>query len=405
MFVTGLISLLISLLIKKYIISSSSLIRDIEERQKVEDKLSKATAFYENVLNSISDPLFVKDENMHFKVVNEAYSDFIGIPQDKLLGRNYNIFINKKEEEAAQISDEIAMDEGRGIEIEERYTDKLGFTRTLQVKKSFLLLNSHKYLVGIMRDISSKATLEKEMTRLIKELQKANNDLKDLTKMKEDFIAIASHDLRAPFEGILGFSNLLLNSDEISEENKEMIRCIVQSAEGQLKYVNSLLEIMSFEKGNIKLSKSSVDINNLVSKSVDFLNILAKKKHITLEIIHTDIVNANVDEPKISQVLNNFITNAIKFTPEEGVIKVDVKIVDDIFFRVDVIDSGIGINKKNAALIFDKYKTLSEGTNGEQGTGLGLYICKLMIRAHGGEIGVLKNSLKGSDFYFTLPLY
>jgi len=257
-----------------------------------------------------------------------------------------------------------------------------------------------------IRDISDRKMLEEEREMLIIDLEKANNELKQLSQMKDDFLSVASHDLRSPFNGILGFSEVLLTDNSLNEEQKYYITLIKESAEIQLQYVNDILDIIKFEKGKISIDVSPADITELIKISVNSLKILADKKKITLNVELFNPGTINIDFNKISQVMNNFISNAIKFTSAGGFVKIRCFKNDNNEIEIHVIDSGIGIPEDKLEDLFVRYGQYKEfGTSGEKGTGLGLSICKNLVEVHGGKIGVTSKINEGSDFFFTLPLH
>ena len=243
-----------------------------------------------------------------------------------------------------------------------------------------------------------------EMERTNVELETANHELKKLSDMKDEFLSVASHDLRSPFNGILGFSEILLNEKNLDNYHKELVGYIKISAETQLAYVNDILDIIRFESGKIKLQYEAINLSELIRTSLHSLSILADKKQIMiLPEISTD-QTVNIDSAKIVQVINNFISNAIKFTPSGGTIQIKLYENKEGGFEIHVIDNGMGIPKDMQDKLFSRYEQVhTQGTEGEAGTGLGLSICKQLIHAHGGEIGVESEPGKGSDFYFTLP--
>jgi PAS domain S-box-containing protein len=228
---------------------------------------------------------------------------------------------------------------------------------------------------------------------------------KELSKMKEDFIAIVSHDLRSPFNGILGFAEILLEDQNMSEENKEIVSMIQESAEIQLDYINSLLDLISFEQKEIALNLEPVFMEKLVKSSINALKILADKKNISIKMDIAVDIPVYLDYPKITQVINNLISNALKFTSNSGNVKITCFQNKNEEIELHVIDNGIGIRKDKQKNLFQRYSSIrTQGTNGEVGTGLGLSICRMLVRAHGGEINVNSKLGEGSDFYFTIPI-
>lgn len=254
-------------------------------------------------------------------------------------------------------------------------------------------------------DITAIKNVEKEREMLILELEKANKDLSELSKMKDDFISIVSHDLRSPFNGILGFTELLLDDESLSEKHKEYVELIRESSEIQLKYINDLLDLIAAERREIKITASSASIDKLVDTSIKLLNPIANKKDITIKKEIKDNIKILMDFPKMTQVINNLITNAIKFTPNGGQITIKSFKTKNNTVEIHVVDNGTGITEKEQNKLFNRYtKVQKKGTDGESGSGLGLSISKKLVEAHNGEIKIKSKIKKGSDFYIILPI-
>ena len=238
-------------------------------------------------------------------------------------------------------------------------------------------------------------------------IETQKRQLEKLSAMKDQFLAVASHDLRTPFNAILGFSNFLLQDKTLGEEQHEMVRMIKDGAETQLEYINDLLDVMKLEAGEVKLKFQSVSIKTLVEECVEGLRMLVESKGIKFLILNNFpelFPEIEVDVPKIKQVLNNLISNAMKFTESGKKITVSCFINGSSEIEIHVIDEGVGIAEKSMPELFMRYKQFrNTGTSGEKGTGLGLFICKTFIEAHGGEIAVNSVIGNGSDFYFKLP--
>ncbi len=241
------------------------------------------------------------------------------------------------------------------------------------------------------------------------ELEKANKELKKLLEMKDDFLAIAGHDLRSPFFGILGFSELLINHEKISgdEELKSYVYQIQKSAQIQLDYVNDLLDILKLESGEMKLNLEKTNLSKIILSSMDNFKLLAEKKGINLDFpygLENCSIEIEIDSVKFTQVVNNLLSNAIKFTHSGGKISIWCEKKKDKIV-IFVKDTGLGIPEENINDIFNKYKQFHEkGTKGENGSGLGLAICKNIVELHGGNIYVNSKTKMGSEFYFTIPI-
>jgi signal transduction histidine kinase len=255
-------------------------------------------------------------------------------------------------------------------------------------------------LYGLVSDISLRKKAEDD-------LKKSTDNLLKLNETKDRFISIISHDLRTPFSSILGFTDLLLNDEGLSEEEKrQYVNFIRESSNSMLSLVNSLLDWTRLQTGRIKFEPERIEAYKIIEKSFNALKGAAFQKDINL----TSNVSADlfifVDENLILQVFNNLISNAIKFTNKNGNITVSVSHSNTLrFLEFSVKDDGTGIRKENLDLLFNvDTKFTSEGTAGERGSGLGLSLVKEIIEKHGGNIWVESEFGHGSDFKFTLPI-
>lgn len=251
--------------------------------------------------------------------------------------------------------------------------------------------------------------LEMQVDERTKELKESNEKLKELIKLKDEFVVIASHDMKSPLTAILGFTEMLKEPSEdenLSDFQTNIIYSIDDIAQDLLVLVNQILNLAQLESGNLVIYPEITDVRELINKSLEVMNILAEKKDIKIKLDISPYIPAiRVDSPKILQVINNLITNAIKFTKDGGQIIIKLFYEKDApFIHFEIIDNGIGIKADEIERIFQKYiKGKQRGTRGEAGTGLGLAICKNLIELHGGMINVESETGKGSRFYFTLP--
>ncbi|OHD19812.1 MAG: hypothetical protein A2086_13755 [Spirochaetes bacterium GWD1_27_9] len=234
-------------------------------------------------------------------------------------------------------------------------------------------------------------------------------ELKRLNKLKDDFLAVCSHDLKSPLTGIIGFSNILLKKDYIQEHDKEFIKLIGTAGEFLKSVINNLLDIakIQFEQ---TLEFSSINIINTIEDAAKPMTIIANSKQINLSIINRANTQLNVmgNNNALLRVFNNLLSNAIKFTQKDGVIEVVIDKINDNskdFVAISVKDNGIGISKEKLNHLFDKFsKTSRPGTEGETGTGLGLSIVREIIEKHFGKIEVTSEINNGSNFKITLPM-
>lgn len=255
-------------------------------------------------------------------------------------------------------------------------------------------------IYGLVSDVTFRKRAEQE-------LKKSTENLIKLNETKDRFISIISHDLRTPFSSILGFTDLLINDDELTdEERKQYVRYIQESSKSMLSLVNSLLDWTRLQTGRIKFEPEKTDVHKIIIDSVNALTGTAMQKGIDIETALSPNLYLFVDKSLITQVFNNLISNAIKFTNRGGKIVISSSLTTGSrFIQFSIKDTGVGIKEEDLPKLFNvDSKFTSEGTAGEKGSGLGLSLVKEIIEKHGGSISVESKIGVGSTFIFTLPI-
>ncbi len=246
--------------------------------------------------------------------------------------------------------------------------------------------------------------LEKAM--LIDKLEDTNRKLKELDKMKDEFIAIVSHDLRTPLTSMLSLSDLFLMErfGGLTEKQKWAIEIINRSGQHLLSLINDLLDLAKIEAGKVDLSMSKTRLGKVINDSINAMQFNAQEKNIEIKLDMPDAEpEITGDWIKLYQVMNNLIGNAIKFTHERGRVIIGLKYNGEA--KVSVSDTGQGIPKEDLPHIFDKFRQAkTKATRGEKGSGLGLAIVKNLVELHGGRVWVESEIGKGTTFYFTIPI-
>ena len=323
---------------------------------------------------------FLRDPELWQKIIHPDDIDEFNRKMDKLYGnitKSFDTFEYR-----------IIDTQGNVISIENKITLARGSRG--EIEKVF----------GIISDVSIAKHAEEE-------LKKSAKDLKELNDAKDRFISIVSHDLRTPFTSILGFTDFLLTEKDLEEEKRdEYISFIRESAKSMLNMVNSLLDWTRLQTGRIKFEPDRINSKVIIDKVIQVLSGAALQKNISIvsELDKDFFIHA--DESLLFQVFNNLISNAIKFTKQNGTIKIIAKAdVEKRQAQFSVKDDGVGIMPEDRQKLFKvDSKFTTPGTAGERGSGLGLSLVNEIVQKHGGQIWVESEYGHGSEFIFTIPV-
>ncbi len=273
--------------------------------------------------------------------------------------------------------------------------------------------NQNKKLEAIVSERTQELELKtKELVKynkmqgqILEQLSQSEIELKELNAAKDKYFSILAHDLRSPFNSLVGFSDLLENEfDNLDKEDiKKAAKNINISAKNLLKLINTLLEWSMFQAGKMEYNPSQENLTEIVNQVIDVLHGNAQKKSISLQNEINSDISVWADKYMLHSIFQNLISNSIKFTSNNGSIKI-IAIEDDAFIQISVCDTGVGISKEDINKLFDLNKLHStRGTGNESGSGLGLNLCKELVKKQGGEISVKSELGKGTTFIFTLP--
>lgn len=239
------------------------------------------------------------------------------------------------------------------------------------------------------------------------ELRMKNKKLVIANKYKTEFLSNVSHEIRTPLNAIIGLSGLVLETQELKDkflEQYEFIQQIDFSGKRLLSIINSILDLNKIEAGKMELEPKECNLSQFITNIFTSLSAKAKEKNINYNKVENSDMPQTVivDESKLGQVLTNILGNALKFTPSNRSIELNIA-VDKNILKIAVFDEGVGIDTKEQIKLFDKYAQVGKSKNGEEGTGLGLSITKGLIDVMGGSINLESQSGKGTTVSFEIP--
>ena len=243
---------------------------------------------------------------------------------------------------------------------------------------------------------------------LVEELRIADVEkirVEEATRLKSEFLAAMSHELRTPLNAIIGFTQILYDGkvNPASPEHKEYLGDVLTSARHLLQLINDVLDLSKVEAGKMEFHVEPVDLSALIAEVLNILRTTVSAKHIDIGTdIDRSVTDVVLDAGRFKQVLYNYLSNALKFTPDGG--RVTVRVVGDgAEFRLEVEDTGPGIPDEDVGRLFTRFEQLENKGRRQPGTGLGLALTKRLVEAQGGSVGVRTTVGKGTTFYAVLP--
>ena len=262
--------------------------------------------------------------------------------------------------------------------------------------------------VSLLATIGNQMGIAVQRTQLYEETRRQARELEKASKLQADFSAMIAHDLRSPLMNIMGVADVMTEGmfGAVTEEQKKWLRRIQASGRSLVDLVSDFLDVAKLESGYVELNREAVNIAALIEKSVESHRLLALDKKISIKgVIDPALPSIHADPRRLDQILSNLISNAIKFTGEEGHLEVGTAHAGATLVKVWVKDDGVGIPSDDIGRLFEKYRQAGNVRQSNQkGTGLGLVICKMIVEAHGGKIWVESAEGRGSTFIFSLPV-
>lgn len=372
----------------------ANLLRDEKKKEKqLADnyaELDKAKAKDEALLTSIGDAVIAIDDHHKIILFNKAASKMLGIDPIKVIGQPYNSFLKFfKETDRSPTADFISLTLKGEKLVENNRTTLQRFDG-----KTVPILHTTSPFFDSQDKIAGVVVVLKDITQE-----------RELEKLKDEFVSLASHELRTPMTAIKGLISMVFEGDygEINPSLKDPLSDIAKSTDRLIQLVNDMLDVSRIEAGRTKFTFTEVSALDLALEVVGMLKPLAMQKNIRLEVSDSHINKVRADADKVKQILINLINNALKFT-DHGSVVVSFRSYEKYAY-ISVTDSGIGITKENQARLFGKFSQVSTSQNGRPpGTGLGLYLSREFARKMDGEMWIEHSEEgKGSTFTFALP--
>lgn len=407
------------------------------DKESIIKQLKNQKNYFQNILDDSFDMIIVTDKNGKITEFNKGGEKILGFSKKNIIGTFASDLYSNK----------IECDEILNILRTEHFVQnyetvlkrKNGSFVNISLTISRILNNTGEIIgtIGISKDITEKKKYEKELKNLNENLElkiidrtkQLENSIKELAKaneLKSKFIANMSHELRTPLNAIIGYSDLLIDSSDITDKHKKYINNILVSGKHLLQLINNILDIAKIEAGKFNLDYSIFSIKEVLGEVNTVLKSLFDQKMLSLSIIYKNNENYKLyaDRIKFKQVIYNLLSNAIKFSFENSKIKIicnntinnssktEQNIVSDKgskkntleYLQIDIINEGIGIPENNLKVIFDEFIQVDNSYSRKfEGTGLGLALTKKIIELHGGYINVQSIENKETKFSLIIP--
>jgi PAS domain S-box-containing protein len=356
-----------------------------------------------DLLDAAPDAMVVVDADGIIVLVNSQVERLFGYAREELLGRPVEELIPQRFR-AAHPGHRAHYGVGprnrpmgNGLTLHARRKDGSEFP--VEISLSPVESDRGTLVTAAVRDVTAQKALEAQLRR--------NLRAQEASRLKSEFLANMSHELRTPLNAIIGFAELMHDArvGPVSPDHKEYLGDILSSSRHLLQLINDVLDLAKVEAGKIDLHPEPVDLVAAALEARDVFRAVGEPKQIAIDVMtETGLSSVVADPAKLKQVLYNYLSNALKFTPAGGRVSIRFLADGDAAFRLEVEDTGIGIKADDLKTLFVEFQQLDASASKRYaGTGLGLALTKRIVEAQGGQVGATSVPGHGSIFFAVLP--
>ncbi len=377
---------------------------DITEKKNSELALIKSEERFRNIFENSGTGMAILEPDGSLTKTNHAFREMIGFSEEELSKMNFRDITHPGDiEKSVELKSDLLENENKESRLmEKRYLNKKG-----EIIWALTSVSLHRdferkplFFIAQIQNITERKKAEEKLIKYA-------DELKTLNASKDKFFSIISHDLRSPFNSLLGITEYISQSydDLTQKEIRDSVKNIYNSSQKLYNLILNLLEWSRLHTGRFEIDKAEIELQALVEEMKSLYSESARAKNINIYTEIPDNLNILADKYMIETIFRNLISNAIKFTNDGGKVKI-IASAKGSFAEIAVIDNGVGISKENLNDLFkidEQFRR--DGTANEKGTGLGLILCREFIEKNNGTINVESEEGKGSRFLITIPLY
>jgi PAS domain S-box-containing protein len=378
--------------------------RDVTEERRAEEALRHWERIFQHATWGVA---LADIRSVRFQAVNPAYARMHGYTVAELVGQPVSTLWTENTRADMERHARETKEHGQLV-AETTHLRKDGTTVPVEIVATTIkdVTGETAWFVANVQDITERKRLEHSRARAI-ELEARNRRIEEANRLKSEFLASMSHELRTPLNSVIGFTELLHDEQvgDISPKQKEFLGDILAAGRHLLRLINDVLDLAKVEAGKMEFRPEPVELARLVGTVVQSLRTPALEKRIEVTTaVDPQLTNVVLDPGRFKQVLYNYLSNALKFTPDEGRVVVRAMPEGDDWFRLEVEDNGCGVPHDDLPRLFVAFQQLESGSAKRHGgTGLGLALTRRLAEAQGGTVGVEPAPGGGSIFYAVLP--